>query len=254
MNKESAMRPTAPRDLNELREDIQRLERKGRHDSSSAALPLGVKEIDRRLPGGGLRLAGLHELWPAWQEGDEGAATGFLLALSARLLARHPGTLLWVSRADDLYAPAAALAGVPPGRLLRARARRPEDLLWALEQGLQCHELAGVAGEVAGIDPVAARRLQLAAEKAGRPCFLLQRCGRSKRPTAGSPAVTRWRIGGLPSDPILPRGLVGRARWRLELLRCRGGQPAAFEVEWNDATGALALAAPLCGGKTAAIA
>ena len=248
------MLQTAPQKLDRLREEIRRLERDRRDEICSAVLPLEVEEIDRRLPGGGLRLAGLHELWPAWREWDEGAATGFLLALGARLLAQQQGTLLWVSRADDLYAPAAAVAGVPPSRLLRVRARRQEDLLWALEQGLKCSDLVGVVGEVAGIDPVAARRLQLAAETAGRPCFLLQRCGRSERPTAGSPAVTRWRIGALPSDPTLPRGLVGEPRWRLELLRCRGGQPADFEVEWNDATGALALAAPLCSGKTAAIA
>lgn len=242
------------RDLNALRESIRRLEQGGAPLSASAFLPLGVEGIDRRLPGGGLRLAGLHELWPAWREWDDGAATGFLLALSARLLAQRQGTLLWVSRADDLYAPAAAVAGLSPARLLRARARRQEDLLWALEQGLQCGELVGVVGEVAGIDRIAARRLQLAAESAQRPCFLLQHCSLGEGPTAGSPAVTRWRIEALPSDPALPRQLVGRPRWRLELLRCRGGQPAAFEVEWDDATGALALAAPLCSGKTAAIA
>lgn len=243
------------KDLNALRESIRRLEQGGPAPSSSAVLPVGVEEIDHRLPGGGLRLAGLHELWPASPERDDGPATGFLLSLAARLLTQKQGTLLWISRADDLYAPAAALTGLAPGRLLRVRARRQEDLLWALEQGLRCSGLAGVVGEVAGVAPVAARRLQLAAETAGRPCFLLQRCSlTAKGFTAGSPAVTRWRIGSLPSDPTLPRQLVGEARWFLELLRCRGGQPADFEVEWNDATGALALAAPLCSRKTAAIA
>lgn len=248
------MREAAPKELDRLREEIRRLERGGSGKISFAVLPLGVEEIDRRLPGGGLRLAGLHELWPAWREWDDGAVTGFLLALSSRLLAQRQGTLLWISLADDLYAPAAAVAGVSPSRLLRARARRPEDLLWALEQGLQCGGLAGVVGEVAGIDRIAARRLQLAAENAERPCFLLQRGRLGEGSTAGSPAVTRWRISVLPSNPALPRQLVGQPRWRLELLRCRGGQPASFEVEWNDAKGALAVAAPLCGRKTAAIA
>jgi protein ImuA len=38
---------------------------------------------------------------------------------------------------------------------------------------------------------------------------------------------------------------VGAARWRVELLRCRGGEPAAWELEVSDATGALSLAAAL---------
>ncbi len=35
---------------------------------------------------------------------------------------------------------------------------------------------------------------------------------------------------------------IGRPRWRVELLRCRGGEPACWEVEVADATGALSLA------------
>ena len=43
---------------------------------------------------------------------------------------------------------------------------------------------------------------------------------------------------------------IGRPRWRIELLRCRGGEPACWEVEVGegkvrDATGSLSLAAAL---------
>ena len=67
-------------------------------------------------------------------------------------------------------------------------------------------------------------------------------------------AVTRWRLTALPSPPPLPRAPLplasdvpglGRARWRLALLRCRGGEPASWIVEACDATGHLALVAEL---------
>jgi hypothetical protein len=38
---------------------------------------------------------------------------------------------------------------------------------------------------------------------------------------------------------------IGRPRWRVELLRCRGGAPACWEVEVADATGSLSLVATL---------
>ena len=59
------------------------------------------------------------------------------------------------------------------------------------------------------------------------------------QPTA---AVTRWRVNALPSAPLPVPG-IGRARWRLELTRCRGGESACFEVEACDAQGRLALPA-----------
>jgi hypothetical protein len=64
------------------------------------------------------------------------------------------------------------------------------------------------------------------------------------QPTA---AVTRWRVSALPSAP-LPVAGVGRAHWRLELIRCRGGEAACFDVEACDAQGRLALPADLVHG------
>lgn len=64
------------------------------------------------------------------------------------------------------------------------------------------------------------------------------------QPTA---AVTRWRVSALPSTP-LPTAGVGRARWRLELIRCRGGEGACFDVEACDAQGRLALPSNLADG------
>jgi len=61
-------------------------------------------------------------------------------------------------------------------------------------------------------------------------------------------AVTRWRVSALPSHPLPVPG-IGRARWRLELIRCRGGESAEFEVEACDAQGRLALPSDLVYGS-----
>jgi protein ImuA len=66
-------------------------------------------------------------------------------------------------------------------------------------------------------------------------------------------AVTRWRVAPLPSAPPLPHAPevpgLGRARWRLELLRARGGVPVSLVVEAPDAEGRLALVADLANGS-----
>jgi protein ImuA len=93
----------------------------------------------------------------------------------------------------------------------------------------------------------ASRRLQLAAECSGVIGLALRRWQRQaqaaefRQPTA---ATTRWRVSVLPSTPLPVPG-VGRARWRLELLRCRRGESAEFEVEACDVQGRLALPAEL---------
>jgi protein ImuA len=61
------------------------------------------------------------------------------------------------------------------------------------------------------------------------------------QPTA---ATTRWRIMTLPSTPLPVPG-VARARWLVELMRCRAGESANFEVEACDVQGRLALPSEL---------
>jgi len=54
----------------------------------------------------------------------------------------------------------------------------------------------------------------------------------------------RWRVTTLPSTPLPVPG-VGRARWLVELIRCRAGESAHFELEACDAKGRLALPSEL---------
>jgi protein ImuA len=93
--------------------------------------------------------------------------------------------------------------------------------------------LGAVVAEVARLSMTASRRLQLAAEGSGTIGIAIRRWRRPAeaadfgQPTA---SVTRWRVSALPSTPLPVPG-VGRARWQLELIRCRASESADFEVE-----------------------
>jgi len=225
-------------DLDELRARIRTLERGNAPEAG--VLPLGAEALDRALPGGGLAQAAVHEVLPARTGWDDGPAAGFALALAGRALAQSDGPVLWVARRLDLYPPGIAGYGVPPARLLCARAPDDAGVLWALEEALRCPALAVAVGEVEHLARTPVRRLQLAAEAGGVTGLLLQR--RRTPPTRAEPsaAVTRWRVGVWPR--IQP---VSGPRWWVELARVRGRPPATFEVIWDDATGCFALAAPL---------
>ena len=219
-------------------------------------LPLGLPALDERLPGGGLPLTGLHEVEGERAEWDDGVASAFLAALLVRLMAARRGPLLWAAPRPDLYGPGLADFGLHPGRLILAQAGNDQEVLWTLEEGLRAGVLAGVVGEARALDRIAGRRLQLAAEAGGLPCFLLRRrLLARRRQEEASAALTRWRVAPLASGPMdagLAALLPGRARWQVELLRCRGAAPASFALEWDGATGGFALAAPLCDRSLAA--
>lgn len=245
-------------DLAALRARIRVLERGGRA-GPLRVLFLGPAALDDWLPGGGLPLTGLHEISGERAEWDDGVASGFCAALLARLLAALGSCskpVLWAAPRADLYGPGLAGFGLDPARLLLLRAGGDRDVLWALEEGLRAGALAAVVGEVAELERTAGRRLQLAAEAGGLPCFLLQRRRLAGSTNGPSAAVTRWRVAPLPSDPgpsqpstaEADRNLPGRPRWRVALQRCRGAAPGVFVMEWDDASGGFAMAAGLCDG------
>ena len=147
-------------------------------------------------------------------------------------------------------APALAQAGLPPDRVIYVEAGDEKSVLACFEEGLRHGGLGGVVAEVARLSMTASRRLQLAAESSGTIGVAIRRWRRQaeaadfRQPTA---SVTRWRVTALPSTPLPVPG-VGRARWRLELIRCRAGESADFEVEACDGKGRLALPSDLAHG------
>jgi protein ImuA len=246
----------AERALPELREHIRRIERPTA--ATHGVLPFGIAAIDRVLPGGGLARGALHEILGAGGDEEDGAlAAAFVAGILGRLIAIGNGMVLWCLPRPDLYGPGLASHGLDPGHLVLIRAPRDAEILWAMEEGLRAPSLAAVVGEVGTLPVVASRRLQLAAERSGVTAFLLRRWrdgGRAARERAlPNAAVTRWRIAALQSRP--PRGEpgVGRPYWRVELLRCRGGEPAYWKVEGADATGHVSLAAALADRPSAPV-
>ncbi len=222
----------------ELRARIERIE--GRGGRARSVLPFGLREIDRRLPGGGLTIGSLHEV----AGGANGAVDGAAAALfAAGIAARTRGQVLWCVTRVDLFAPALAQAGLAPDRLIHLEADDDTTLLACFEEGLRHGGLGAVVAEVARLPMTASRRLQLAAEKGGSIGIAIRRWRRQAeaadfgQPTA---SATRWRVSVLPSGPLPVPG-VGRPRWLLELIRARAGESADFKVEACDDKGRLAL-------------
>ena len=246
----STTTPPKP-DVAELRAKLRTLEQGGA--CAGPVLPLGAAALDAVLPGGGLAASAVHEVQPARTVWDDGPAAAFTAVLLAKAQAASKGPALWIAREHDLHVPGLDVYGLDRDRLLLVRVPDDAGALWALEEALRCSALAGAAAELGAFDRVSTRRLQLAAEKGGVPGVLLQRrripLGGRRDPSA---ATTRWRIGALPGGAAPVSGLPGRPRWRLELLRNRGGPPGDFEVEWDDATGDFALAAPVRDGTAVA--
>src|SRR5713101_3355257 len=231
-----------------LRERIRRIERPTA--TVHGVLPFGVAAIDRVLPGGGLARGALHEILGVDGDEEDGAlAAAFAAGILGRLAATQDGMVLWCLLRSDLYGPGLAAHGLDPGRVVLVQAARDAEILWAMEEGLRAPGIIAVVGEVGTLPAVASRRLQLAAERSGTTAFLLRRWregGQAARErNLPNAATTRWRIAAMPSIPARNEPGVGRPRWRVELLRCRGGEPACWEVEVADATGHVCLAAAL---------
>src|SRR5579871_216753 len=276
--------------LHTLRERVRRIERPS--VAAHGVVPLGVTAIDRVLPGGGLARGALHEILGAGGDEEDGAlAAAFAAGLVARLVATAAAPVLWCLARPDLYGPGLVAHGLDPARLLLAQTARDADLLWAMEEGLRSPGLAAVVGEIAILPDVAGRRLQLAAERSGVTAFVLRRwyggdqaARERRRPIAAQPSqpvpIPVWLTGSRPlplanPPPQAGKGMgagrqqnaweraageepgLGHPRWRIELLRCRGGKPAAWEVDIregkiSDSTHPLPLAQALADRPAAA--
>ena len=230
-----------------------------------APLALGHPVIDGAL-GGGLSTGALHEVAAA-REAETAAASGFVLALAARMTSWRGASIaidnsydararnderavsvtsgrhvLWI--AEDLslaengapYGPGLDGIGIAPERLITVAAARERDVLWAMEEALRCRAVGMVIGEMRprDIDQVATRRLALAAA-AGNALGLILRTAPDDGPSA---AATRWIVGAAPSprsgDGDEERHGVGPPRFAARLVRNRRGHLGAWIVEWNS--------------------
>lgn len=209
------------------------------------ALAFGIPEMDEALADGGLSANALHEIAgasAAWS--DDAAATLFIAGIAARFASEPGMTVLWALSRFDLYAPGLEQVGLGPDKVLYAQGAKDTEVLAMAEDSLRDGSLACVIAEVKMADQTATRRLQLAAGDSGTPMLLYRRHrSREHDPLAqSSAAMTRWSIAAAPSRPLAHPG-VGRARWQVDLVRQRGGNPFSLLVEACDDQGRLALPA-----------
>ncbi|WP_236038221.1 ImuA family protein [Belnapia arida] len=118
--------------LEDLREQVARIEHRLLTPGRAAAVRFGLPTLDEALPGGGIARGALHEVAGSGSDTEHGAAAALL---TASILARANGPVLWVSAWFDLFAPALAEVGLGPERVLHVEAGR--DVLAAMEEGLR---------------------------------------------------------------------------------------------------------------------
>ena len=174
----------------------------------------------------------------------DGGWAGFLLA---QLDCDRP--LLWVQeRMAILETGRVHPPGLPSRNLLsnliHVETRDARDALWAMEEGVRCAGLSAVIGDVWGdppaLDFTATRRLAVAAERSGVPCWLVRLGGSANL----SGARMRWRVASAPSlaHPFDPRA-PGRPAWDAELFRARGMPPGRWTIA-HDSGAFHLVAAP----------
>lgn len=238
---------TARIDLAQLKQRIAAISAVGAEPhSEDALLSFGVPAIDSVLQKAGIPLGAVHEVAGHGGDEEQGAVGGAFLALCLKANPRL-GWVAWVTQDADLYAPGLAALGLDLRRLILVSAKRDAEVCWALEEALRSNALSALVGEIGAVTLTATRRLQLAAEQAGIPCFLLRRW-RSRelaerhraQPIA---AATRWRISAMSNETPEPTPELGRISRRVELWRCRNGQSASWVMEIGHDDGEQRIAA-----------
>jgi cell division inhibitor SulA/protein ImuA len=201
--------------------------------AARAVIPTGFRELDRALPGGGWPLGAITEiLIDGYGIGELGLLMPALAVLTKEDPARPKKWVAWIAPPFIPYAPALQQHGVNIDRVLMihptsegrdARGRAMQGAIaesvksrwWAIEQAVRSGSSAGVLAWVAAADDVILRRLQLAAEE--QACWVLLFRPASARQQR-SPAALRVHL------------LQAREATRVEIVKCRGGQPGVVDV------------------------
>jgi protein ImuA len=167
----------------------------------------------------------LSELFAAHPR--DGGWAGFLLT---QIDVAKP--ILWVQdRMAILESGRIHPPGLPSQDLIHVEARDVRDALWAMEEGARCAALSCVIGELWGnpraLDFTATRRLAVASERSGVPCWLVRLGGTAN--LCG--ARMRWRIASALSlaNPLDARA-PGVPAWDAELFRARGSPPGRWSI------------------------
>ena len=248
----------------------------GWREDVNAAPPFGLAALDSHLPNGGLACGALHEIVPTTQAALP-AAFGFVVAILARLSSSYGAGLADSERTDAHCLPhgfpnsfpngppqatkrrivfvmpthilrqcgrlsghGLKSLGLDPRRAILVETAHWQDSLWALVEALRSQAPQAVAGMIDRLDLKTSQKLHLTAAEAGLPLLLL----RPSQTLESSAAATRWRIDAAAGarDRF---GSYARARWQVQLERCRNGRPGEWVVEYDHVAHRFSLVAAL---------
>jgi protein ImuA len=186
----------------------------------------GLGPIASSLPDQAFPSSALHE-FICESLPEVAASSAFVTGLLSTLLQKG-GVVLWISTRHLVFPPALKAFGISPDQIIFINVRKEKEAIWTIEEALKSMALTSVVGEISRFHFTDSRRLQLAIEQSGVGCFLL--CYRPRNLTTAS--TTRWQITPLSSttEDNLPG--VGQPRWKVNLLKVRGGKPGSWTIEW----------------------
>jgi protein ImuA len=192
----------------------------------------GLSALDAIAPGGAFRRGTVHEIL----SDPAGGTPLFFATLLARsscgageaavppyeshgraARGANGGALVWCDPGHGIYPPALAAQGIDLERLFLLQPKTPAEQTWAVGECLKCRGVAAVVAEVSAahrLTRVAARRLQLSAERGGGVGLLLRPGGKA---SAEHAAATRWLVRPAPGERTVQR-------WSVQLLHGHGGR------------------------------
>jgi len=165
--------------VNSLRKKLAGLATFDANTTEEQQVSTGCESFDALLPGGSLRPGMLVEFLSEQQ----GSGASAIAVEFARRVVDNTGSCLVVTdRWRRFYPPAAVARGIETKDLIVVRSSDQQIMsgaeeLWALDQALRCPGVGVVMAWLDKVDPLAFRRLQLAAES-GQTLALLMRPAR----------------------------------------------------------------------------
>lgn len=173
------------------------------------AVATGLSVLDEQLPGGGWPLGSVTEILIDQRALGE---LRLLLPALARLSTQDQRWQLWLNPPLQPCAPALQQWQLDTERVLLARAEKPNDLCYCLEKSLHSGGCQAALAWCGKLDKALMRRIQLAAENAQAPVFLLRPASFIQQPSI---AALRLHLRPGQQLDILKR----RAGWPLEGLQ-----------------------------------
>ena len=191
-------------------------------------LDAGLGIIKEAFPNSCFPTGAIHEFFYTGNE-DGAATSGFIAGIMSSLM-KTGGPSIWISPAALIFPPALRLFHIHPHKVIFVHPKKPNDLIWTIEECLKCDSVCTVVAEIGEVNLFESRRLQLAVEESKVTGFMLRRNPKN----LATSFVTRWRIRPLSSliDPLLPG--IGFPCWNVELLKVRNGKTGNWNIIWRN--------------------